>query len=147
MLSLIGLAIGISCATAACRLISSMLFGRTSSDLPTVVSVSVLLLAVACLAGYLPAPPRIDPSPPFAPSSAGALACALFSVLDRPRRRAILQSMTGSIPRLPEDEDCPFSDNSSQKRAGPLLQAATDKHQKPTPLEIFFACNGTFGQL
>jgi len=55
VLSFIGLAIGISCATTACRLISTMLFGLTSSDLPTIVIVSVLLLAVASFAGYLPA--------------------------------------------------------------------------------------------
>lgn len=54
-LVLLGLVIGIPCAVAACRLISSMLFGLTSSDVPTIVTVSLLLLLVALVAGYLPA--------------------------------------------------------------------------------------------
>jgi predicted permease len=54
-LAIIGLAIGIPCAIAACRLISSMLFGLSPSDLPTIAAVSVLLLLVALFAGYLPA--------------------------------------------------------------------------------------------
>jgi len=54
-LTAIGLAIGIPSAIAACRLISSMLFGLTSSDVPTIATVSLLLLAVALFAGYLPA--------------------------------------------------------------------------------------------
>jgi predicted permease len=54
-LALIGLAIGIPCAIAACRLISSMLFGLSPSDLPTIAVVSLLLLLVALFAGYLPA--------------------------------------------------------------------------------------------
>jgi ABC-type antimicrobial peptide transport system permease subunit len=55
ILSAIGLAIGIPCAIAACRLIASMLFGLTASDVPTIVAVSAILLAVALFAGYLPA--------------------------------------------------------------------------------------------
>jgi predicted permease len=54
-LTVVGLAVGIPCAIAACRLISTMLFGLTSSDVPTIVVVSLLLLAVALFAGYLPA--------------------------------------------------------------------------------------------
>ena len=54
-LALLGLAIGIPSAIAACRLISTMLFGLTPSDVPTIASVSLLLLTVALLAGYLPA--------------------------------------------------------------------------------------------
>jgi predicted permease len=54
-LAMIGLAIGIPCAVAACRLISTMLFGLSPSDLPTIAAVSILLLVVALLAGYLPA--------------------------------------------------------------------------------------------
>jgi predicted permease len=54
-LTALGLLIGIPCAIAACRLISTMLFGLTSSDVPTIISVSLLLLAVALFAGYLPA--------------------------------------------------------------------------------------------
>src|SRR6266851_6329960 len=54
-LALLGIAIGIPSALAATRLIASMLFGLTSSDLPTIVAVSMLLLVVALFAGYLPA--------------------------------------------------------------------------------------------
>jgi predicted permease len=54
-LAVIGLAIGIPSAIAACRLISTMLFGLSPSDLPTIAVVSVLLLAVALFAGYIPA--------------------------------------------------------------------------------------------
>jgi len=54
-LAVIGLAIGIPCAIAACRLISTMLFGLSASDPLTIAAVSLLLLVVALLAGYLPA--------------------------------------------------------------------------------------------
>lgn len=54
-LAAIGLVIGIPSAIAACRLISTMLFGLTSTDIPTMATVSLLLLAVALFAGYLPA--------------------------------------------------------------------------------------------
>jgi ABC-type antimicrobial peptide transport system permease subunit len=63
VLGLLGIALGIPCALAACRLIASMLFGISSGDLATITSVSLLLLAVALFAGYLPArrASRIDP--------------------------------------------------------------------------------------
>ncbi len=54
-LVLLGIAIGIPCALAASRLIASMLFGLSSTDLPTIGAVSMLLLIVALFAGYLPA--------------------------------------------------------------------------------------------
>jgi predicted permease len=54
-LSLLGIAIGIPSALAASRLIASMLFGLSPSDLPTITGVSLLLLLVALFAGYLPA--------------------------------------------------------------------------------------------
>ncbi|MGB2654154.1 MAG: ABC transporter permease, partial [Candidatus Acidiferrum sp.] len=54
-LALLGIAIGIPSALAASRLIASMLFGLSPSDLPTIAAVSLLLLLVALLAGYLPA--------------------------------------------------------------------------------------------
>jgi predicted permease len=62
-LGLFGIALGIPCALAANRLIASMLFGISSGNLATIASVSLLLLAVASLAGYLPArrASRIDP--------------------------------------------------------------------------------------
>jgi predicted permease len=62
-LTLVGIAVGIPCALAASHLITRMLFGLSSSDLPTMISVSLLLLLVALLAGYWPAQraSRIDP--------------------------------------------------------------------------------------
>jgi ABC-type antimicrobial peptide transport system permease subunit len=54
-LALLGLALGVPCALAASRLIASMLFGVSPSDLPTMAAVSLLLLIVALVAGYLPA--------------------------------------------------------------------------------------------
>jgi ABC-type lipoprotein release transport system permease subunit len=40
---------------AATRLIATMLFGLSPSDLPTITGVSLLLFLVALFAGYLPA--------------------------------------------------------------------------------------------
>jgi predicted permease len=54
-LALLGLALGVPCALAASRLIASMLFGVSPADLPTMAAVSLLLLIVALVAGYLPA--------------------------------------------------------------------------------------------
>ena len=54
-LALLGLALGVPCALTASRLIASMLFGVSPSDLPTMAAVSLLLLIVALVAGYLPA--------------------------------------------------------------------------------------------
>jgi predicted permease len=54
-LALLGIAIGIPSGLAATRLIASMLFGLSPSDLSTVVTTCLLLLAVAFFAGYLPA--------------------------------------------------------------------------------------------
>jgi predicted permease len=54
-LALLGIAIGIPAALVASRLIATMLFGITPTDLPTMAVVSALLLAVAAFAGYLPA--------------------------------------------------------------------------------------------
>jgi predicted permease len=55
VLALWGLAIGIPSALLAARLIARMLFGLSPGDLPTVISVSLLLLVVALFAGFLPA--------------------------------------------------------------------------------------------
>jgi predicted permease len=54
-LALLGIAIGIPTALAATRLVATMLFGLSPSDLPTIAVVSLLLLLVALFAGYLPA--------------------------------------------------------------------------------------------
>ena len=54
-LTLFGIAIGIPSGLAATRLIASMLFGLSPSDLATIVTACFLLLGVAFFAGYLPA--------------------------------------------------------------------------------------------
>ena len=59
----IGIAIGIPAAIGAARLIASQLFGLTAADPLTVSAAAVVLIAVAALAGYLPArrASRVDP--------------------------------------------------------------------------------------
>lgn len=54
-LTLSGVAIGIPFGLAATRLITSMLFGLSPSDVSTLVTACLVLLAVALVAGYLPA--------------------------------------------------------------------------------------------
>ena len=54
-LTLLGIAIGIPSGLAVTRLIASMLFGLSPSDLSTIVTACLLLFAVAFFAGYLPA--------------------------------------------------------------------------------------------
>jgi predicted permease len=62
-LAMFGIAIGIPCALLSTRLIASMLFGISASDLPTITGVSLLLLLVAWFAAFLPAwrASRVDP--------------------------------------------------------------------------------------
>jgi ABC-type antimicrobial peptide transport system permease subunit len=62
-LILIGAAIGILLALAGARLVSSMLYGLTATDPATILVSTLVLLAVALLAGYIPArkAARIDP--------------------------------------------------------------------------------------
>src|SRR5262249_54892540 len=59
----VGVALGVGGAIALSHFMESLLFGVTSLDATTYVGVSVLLFAVALLAGYLPARrvTRIDP--------------------------------------------------------------------------------------
>jgi predicted permease len=59
----IGMVIGIVASWALARTLSGLLFGVTSSDPVTFAGMSVILTAVAALAGYLPArrASRIDP--------------------------------------------------------------------------------------
>jgi len=61
--ALLGLAIGVPCALAATRLLGRVLFGVTPTDFPTILFASLVLMAVAALAAYLPAlrASRIDP--------------------------------------------------------------------------------------
>ena len=59
----LGIAIGIPLALAGTRLIRGMLFGVGGVDPVVIVLASILLIAVATLAGYLPArrASRVDP--------------------------------------------------------------------------------------
>jgi len=63
LLTLAGVAAGVALAAALTRVLSSMLFGVSSSDLPTFVAVVAIVIAVAGVACYLPArrAVRIDP--------------------------------------------------------------------------------------
>jgi ABC-type antimicrobial peptide transport system permease subunit len=63
LLVVIGVIIGLSAALATTRLIASLLYGLTPNDPLTIALASILLLAVAALAGYLPArrASRVDP--------------------------------------------------------------------------------------
>jgi ABC-type antimicrobial peptide transport system permease subunit len=62
-LSLAGLAIGVPCALALTRLLSSLLFGIIHMDALMFVGLTVLLALLAVLAAYLPArwATRVDP--------------------------------------------------------------------------------------
>ena len=51
----VGMAIGLGAAFAATRLIASLLYGLTPNDPVTMTGAAVLMMAVAALAGYLPA--------------------------------------------------------------------------------------------
>jgi ABC-type antimicrobial peptide transport system permease subunit len=63
VLTLIGIAVGVPCALATARLITHLLFNVTPYDPVTLVLVSLVLLAVGALAGYIPAQRamRVDP--------------------------------------------------------------------------------------
>jgi macrolide transport system ATP-binding/permease protein len=62
-LTTLGLAIGLACAIAGTRLMSSLLYGVNALDLITFTSVSLLLALVALVACYLPArrAMKVDP--------------------------------------------------------------------------------------
>jgi predicted permease len=62
-LTIIGIAVGVPASIAVSRLVQSQLFGVGAGDPATVVAASLLLLAVALFAGYVPAgqATRIDP--------------------------------------------------------------------------------------
>ena len=62
-LTLVGVALGLIGAYAATRLMTSLLFGVTATDLPTFVLVPLVLLVVALVACLIPArrATRVDP--------------------------------------------------------------------------------------
>jgi len=62
-LAAIGLTIGVPVALAATRLIKGFLFGLSANDPLTIALAASLMLAVAALAGYLPArrATKVDP--------------------------------------------------------------------------------------
>jgi ABC-type antimicrobial peptide transport system permease subunit len=59
----IGVALGLAGAVAAGRLIASVLFGLTATDLWSIAAAVTLMIAVSFFAGYLPArrASRVDP--------------------------------------------------------------------------------------
>lgn len=59
-----GIALGVVAAFALSRVLESLLYGVTATDLPTYLMVALLLLGVATLASYLPArrAMRVDPN-------------------------------------------------------------------------------------
>ncbi|HKV49007.1 MAG TPA: FtsX-like permease family protein, partial [Candidatus Acidoferrales bacterium] len=63
LLTGIGVAIGLPCALAATRLIQSMIYGISRTDLATFALVVGTLAAVGIVAGYVPArrAMRVDP--------------------------------------------------------------------------------------
>jgi predicted permease len=63
LLALVGIVVGVPASVAVSRLVQSQLFGVAPSDPATILAASLTLLAVALLAGYVPAgqATRIDP--------------------------------------------------------------------------------------
>ena len=55
LLLLAGIAVGIPAALAGSHVISSMIYGVSGNDLPTILLSCSILLAVAALAAYMPA--------------------------------------------------------------------------------------------
>src|SRR5262245_8391267 len=63
LMVMVGVALGLGAALAATRLVSNLLYGLTPGDPLTIALAASLMIAVAALAGYLPArrASRIDP--------------------------------------------------------------------------------------
>src|SRR5258708_27032372 len=63
LLAVIGVAVGIPAALASSRLVSTMLYGLKPTDAVILVTATLVMFAVAAIAGYLPArrASRVDP--------------------------------------------------------------------------------------
>jgi putative ABC transport system permease protein len=63
LLTLIGIGIGVAASLGLTRVMASLLFGITATDVPTFLGVSFVLVAVALIANYIPArrATRVDP--------------------------------------------------------------------------------------
>ena len=63
LLTLIGIGLGVAASLGLTRVMASLLFGVTATDLPTFLGVSVMLVIVALIANYIPArrATRVDP--------------------------------------------------------------------------------------
>lgn len=62
-LTCVGIALGLACVLAASQLVANMLYGVSAQDPVTLAAVSVVLTAVAAVAGWIPArrAARVDP--------------------------------------------------------------------------------------
>ncbi len=63
LLTLVGVAVGLGAAFALTRVMSSLLFGVSATDATTFILISLLLIAVALLACFIPArrATKVDP--------------------------------------------------------------------------------------
>jgi putative ABC transport system permease protein len=63
MLTVIGIGLGVAASLILTRVMASLLFGITATDVPTFLGVSAVLAAVALIANYIPArrATRVDP--------------------------------------------------------------------------------------
>jgi putative ABC transport system permease protein len=63
LLTLIGIGLGVAASLGLTRVMASLLFGITATDVPTFLGVSVMLVGVALIANYIPArrATRVDP--------------------------------------------------------------------------------------